>query len=92
MENEEVQQLIVSDPIKNKDGIKEFTSYTLQGSKIPEPVSRRYRDFDALRNKFLERWPGVFIPNIPHKKAIGSTDKEIVDLKFKQCSKNFRKY
>ena len=34
MENEDAQQLYVSDPIKNKDGIKEFTSYTLQGAKI----------------------------------------------------------
>jgi hypothetical protein len=91
MENEEVQQLFVSDPIKNKDGIKEFTSYTLQGSKIPEPVSRRYRDFDALRNKFLERWPGVFIPNIPHKKAIGSTDKEIVDLRIEMINRFLKK-
>ena len=69
MENEEVQQLFVSDPILNKDGVTQYTSYTLQGSKIPEPVSRRYRDFDALRKKFVERWPGVFIPNIPHKKT-----------------------
>ena len=91
MENEEVQQLFVSDQIKNKDGIKEFTSYTLQGSKIPEPVSRRYRDFDALRNKFLERWPGVFIPNIPHKKAIGSTDKEIVDLRIEMINRFLKK-
>ena len=91
MENEEVQQLFVSDPIKNKDGIKEFTSYTLQGSKIPEPVSRRYRDFDALRNKFLERWPGIFIPNIPHKKAIGSTDKEIVDLRIEMINRFLKK-
>jgi hypothetical protein len=91
MENEEVQQLFVSDPIKNKDGIKEFTSYTLQGSKIPEPVSRRYRDFDALRRKFLERWPGVFIPNIPHKKTVGSTDKEIVDLRIELINRFLKK-
>ena len=91
MENEEVQQLFVSDPIKNKDGIKEFTSYTLQGSKIPEPVSRRYRDFDALRRKFLERWPGVFIPNIPHKKTVGSTDKEIVDLRIEMINRFLKK-
>ena len=91
MENEDAQQLYVSDPIKNKDGIKEFTSYTLQGSKIPEPVSRRYRDFDALRRKFLERWPGIFIPNIPHKKTVGSTDKEIVDLRIEMINRFLKK-
>ena len=91
MENEEVQQLFVSDPIKNKDGIKEFTSYTLQGSKIPEPVSRRYRDFDALRRKFLERWPGIYIPNIPHKKTVGSTGKEIVELRIEMINRFLKK-
>ena len=91
MEKEEAQQLFVSDPVLNKESTISFTSYTLQGSKIPEPVSRRYRDFDALRNKFLERWPGVFIPNIPHKKAIGSTDKEIVDLRIEMINRFLKK-
>ena len=36
MENE-AQQLFVSDPVFNKEGVSGFTSYTLQGSKIPEP-------------------------------------------------------
>ena len=67
---EEVQQLFVSDPNLVKDGMTQFTSYKLQGAKIPEPINRRYRDFDALRKKFVERWPGVYIPNIPHKKKI----------------------
>ena len=91
MENEDAQQLYVSDPIKNKDGIKEFTSYTLQGAKIPEPLSRRYRDFDALRKKFVERWPGVFIPNIPHKKTVGATDKDIVDLRIEMINRFLKK-
>lgn len=56
MENE-AQQLFVSDPVFNKEGVSGYTSYTLQGSKIPEPLSRRYRDFDALRKKLVERWP-----------------------------------
>jgi hypothetical protein len=91
MENEEVQQLFVSDPILNKDGVTQYTSYTLQGSKIPEPVSRRYRDFDALRKKFVERWPGVFIPNIPHKKTVGATDKDIVELRIEMINRFLKK-
>ena len=88
MENEEKpQQLFVSDPIFNKEGVTGFTSYTLQGSKIPEPLSRRYRDFDALRRKLVERWPGVFIPNIPHKKTVGNTDKEIVGLRIEMINR-----
>ena len=75
------QPLFVSDPITNEDGIYSFISYTLQGSRLPEPLSRRYSDFDALRKKMLERWPGIFIPNIPHKKLIGNQDKEVVGLR-----------
>ena len=91
MENEEVQQLFVSDQILNKDGVTQYTSYTLQGSKIPEPVSRRYRDFDALRKKFVERWPGVFIPNIPHKKTVGATEKDIVELRIEMINRFLKK-
>ena len=91
MENEDAQPLFVSDPILNKDGVTQFTSYTLQGSKVPEPLSRRYRDFDALRKKFMERWPGVFIPNIPHKKTVGSTDKDIVGLRIEMINRFLKK-
>ena len=81
MENEEAPQLYISDPTTTKDKVSSYTSYKLQGTKIPEPLVRRYSDFDALRRKFMQRWPGVFIPNIPHKKTVGATDKDIVDLR-----------
>ena len=59
MEND-AQLLFVSDPIFIKEGVTGFTSYSLQGSKLLEPLSHnyRYRDFDALCKKLLERWPG----------------------------------
>jgi predicted nucleic acid-binding Zn-ribbon protein len=63
----------------------------MQGSKIPEPLARRYRDFDALRKKFVDRWPGVFIPNIPHKKTVGHTDKEIVELRIEMINRFLKK-
>ena len=91
MENEDAQQLFVSDPKTIKDGVTQYTSYTLQGSKIPEPLARRYRDFDALRRKFVDRWPGVFIPNIPHKKTVGHTDKEIVELRIEMINRFLKK-
>ena len=91
MENEAAQPLFVSDPVFNKEGVTGFTSYTLQGSKIPEPLSRRYRDFDALRRKFVERWPGVFIPNIPHKKTVGNKDKEIVGMRIEMINRFLKK-
>ena len=91
MENEDAQQLFVSDPKTIKDGVTQYTSYTMQDSKIPEPLARRYRDFDALRRKFVDRWPGVFIPNIPHKKTVGHTDKEIVELRIEMINRFLKK-
>ena len=91
MENAEQQSLFVSDPVFNKEGVTGFTSYTLQGSKLPEPLSRRYRDFDALRKKLIERWPGVFIPNIPHKKTVGNKDKEIVVMRVEMINRFLKK-
>ena len=55
MENEEEPEMYVCDPVKNKDGVKAYTSYTLKGSRVPVPLNRRYRDFDALRKKLVER-------------------------------------
>ena len=91
MEGEEHQNLFVSDPIFNKEGVTGFTSYTLQGTKLPEPLSRRYRDFAALRKKMVDRWPGVFIPNIPHKKTVGNKDKEIVGLRIEMINRFLKK-
>ena len=87
MESKETLQMYVSDPVENKETIGSHTSYTLQGARVPEPLQRRYRDFDALRRKLQERWPGIFIPNIPHKKTIGNKDKEIVDMRIEMINR-----
>jgi hypothetical protein len=59
----------VCDPVK-KDGIKSYVVYTIKVQGINEPIFRRYSDFFSLREKLTERWPGVFIPNIPPKKTV----------------------
>jgi hypothetical protein len=32
-------------------------------------MQRRFKEFDLLRHELVERWPGVFIPPLPPKKA-----------------------
>ena len=61
-------EIYVSNPQYIKEGVKGFTFYTLKGSHVHENLSRRYRDFDTLRKKMVERWPGIFIPKLPKKK------------------------
>ena len=63
-------EMYVSDPQYIKEGVKGFTFYSLKGTKVPEVLSRRYHDFDALRKKMVERWPGIYIPKLPNKKKL----------------------
>ena len=91
MEDVEEPEMYVCDPVKNKDGVKYYTSYTLKGSKVPEPLNRRYRDFDALRKKLVERWPGVFIPNIPHKKKVANKSQRIITMRVEMINRFLKK-
>jgi hypothetical protein len=61
--------MTVAKPLR-KDGIKDYIVYTVSTDKLGEPIYKRFSDFYALRQKLVERWPGVFIPNIPHKKMV----------------------
>ena len=85
--NFEDGDFFVTEPKTSKDGVTSFTSYTVKGKKVPEPVVRRYREFDCLRSKLVERWPGIFIPELPHKKTVGKNDKEVVDLTVEQINR-----
>jgi hypothetical protein len=68
-DTDEDAEVTVSDPIK-KDGFSSYIVYTVKTKSLKEPLYRRYNDFNVLRTKLLERWPGVYIPNIPPKKAV----------------------
>ena len=37
--------------------------------------SRRFREFNTLREVLLNRWPGIYIPALPEKKLVVSRDK-----------------
>lgn len=78
--------MYVSNPVQH-DGVIKFISYTLQGTDVQNGPSRRYSDFFALREKLLERWPGVYIPNIPPKKAVGNTGKKYIEKRIRLLNK-----
>lgn len=58
----------VSNPVKSGGHIK----YTVSGvdSDGPFEETRRFREFYALRNVLVQRWPGIYIPAIPEKKLV----------------------
>lgn len=73
--------MYVSNP-EIKDSMKKYVTYSLSGKAISGlKLSRRFSDFYALRKKLLERWPGVYIPNIPPKKAVGNLDDEVIKMR-----------
>ena len=88
---ETVPEMYVSDPKYIKEGVKGFTFYLLKGSHVPEAISRRYRDFEALRKKMVERWPGIFIPKLANKKKVGNKGKKISVIRVEMLNRFLKK-
>lgn len=59
---------------------KKYTDYEVSGQDKHGSFSvrRRYKEFNELRAKLVENWPGFFIPPIPEKKSTGNTDPTFV--------------
>jgi hypothetical protein len=53
------------------------------GQDLNDPITRRYSDFYSLREKLVERWPGVYIPNIPGKKVIKNTETKTINMRMR---------
>jgi hypothetical protein len=83
---EEDSDVTVLDPIK-KEGFSSYVVYTVKAKYLKDPLSRRYNDFHILRSKLIERWPGVYIPNIPPKKAVGNLESKIINYRMKILNK-----
>jgi hypothetical protein len=80
----------VSNPI-TKEGMRNFTMYTVECNLIKNIVYKRFSDFDSLRSKLLERWPGIYIPNIPKKKMTGNLDTALIEMRCKQLDSFVKK-
>ena len=57
-----------------------YVAYQLKGEDSLETFEgmRRYNEFYMLRNSLCARWPGLFIPGIPPKKAVGNKDVKFI--------------
>jgi sorting nexin-1/2 len=91
-------EIEVKNPCVAKDGAmsKKYIIYDVEGTDKDGnfKVKRRFKDFDELRTKLVESWPGILIPPLPEKKVQGNTDSEFVlerkgllDYFIKRCSK-----
>ena len=77
------KQLYLCDPQIQERGLLTYISYTLTGNLLPSSVLRRYTDFYNLREKLIERWPGVYIPYIPSKETLGTINYNNIDSRLK---------
>lgn len=78
--------MYVKDPVVN-DAMIKYVTYTLAGRSINQDhLIRRFSDFFALREKLVERWPGIFIPSIPPKKAVGNLEPKNVDHRMRKLN------
>ena len=71
---------MVSDPILI-EGIKSYVQYKVTGELVKEPIYRRFSDFYSLREKLVERWPGIYIPNLPPKLTVGNLEKKVIEMR-----------
>jgi sorting nexin-1/2 len=69
--------VLVTDPVKQGDGVGAYVSYKIQTKTTLEqykrPVSeviRRFRDFAWLHEKLVEKNKGVIVPPMPEKNAV----------------------
>lgn len=78
-------KIVVSEPQVFTDSNLPYVSYLVSGqdSKGPFSIRRRYRDFYLLREKLVERWPGLYVPPISSKKVQGNTEDKFVELRRK---------
>lgn len=74
---------IVNTITTNQSGGK-HTDYKVMGRWRDEQfiIIRRYKEFNLLRKRLEERWPGFYIPPIPPKKAYGKMDRYERDQDF----------
>ena len=63
------------------EGIKSYVQYRVTGDLLKEPIYRRFSDFYSLREKLVERWPGIYIPNLPPKVTMGNLEKKVIEMR-----------
>ena len=71
---------MVSDPLL-VEGIKSYVQYKVTGKLVKEPIYRRFSDFYSLREKLVERWSGLYIPNLPPKLTMGNLEKKVIEMR-----------
>ncbi|KAF7655508.1 hypothetical protein LDENG_00054990 [Lucifuga dentata] len=75
----------IDDPTKQSKfkGMKTFMSYGLTPTHTNTRVNRRYKHFDWLYDRLVERFPMISVPHLPEKQATGRFEEDFISKRRK---------
>uniref|UniRef100_A0A8C6STQ2 Sorting nexin 18b n=1 Tax=Neogobius melanostomus TaxID=47308 RepID=A0A8C6STQ2_9GOBI len=75
----------IDDPTKQTKfkGMKSYMSYGLTPSHTNVQVNRRYKHFDWLYARLVERFPVISVPHLPEKQATGRFEEDFISKRRK---------
>uniref|UniRef100_A0A673N537 Sorting nexin 18b n=1 Tax=Sinocyclocheilus rhinocerous TaxID=307959 RepID=A0A673N537_9TELE len=75
----------IDDPTKQTKfkGMKSYMSYGLTPSHTQNQVNRRYKHFDWLYARLVEKFPVISVPHLPEKQATGRFEEDFISKRRK---------
>ncbi|XP_012676648.1 sorting nexin-18b [Clupea harengus] len=75
----------IDDPTKQSKfkGMKTYMSYKLTPSHTQSQVQRRYKHFDWLYARLVEKFPVISVPHLPEKQAAGRFEVDFISKRRK---------
>ncbi|KAM9794277.1 sorting nexin-18-like [Syngnathus typhle] len=75
----------IDDPTKQTKfkGMKSYMSYGLTPTHTNVQVNRRYKHFDWLYARLVERFPVISVPHLPEKQATGRFEEDFISKRRK---------
>ncbi|XP_061762191.1 sorting nexin-18a isoform X2 [Nerophis ophidion] len=75
----------IDDPTKQTKfkGMKSYMSYKLTPTHTQDQVHRRYKHFDWLYARLVEKFPVISVPHIPEKQATGRFEEDFISKRRK---------
>ncbi|KAJ8286945.1 hypothetical protein GJAV_G00045190 [Gymnothorax javanicus] len=75
----------IDDPTKQTKfkGMKSYMSYRLTPTHTQSQVNRRYKHFDWLYARLVEKFPVISVPHLPEKQATGRFEEDFISKRRK---------
>ncbi|XP_036385591.1 sorting nexin-18-like [Megalops cyprinoides] len=75
----------IDDPTKQTKfkGMKSYMSYKLTPTHTQSQVNRRYKHFDWLYARLVEKFPVISVPHLPEKQATGRFEEDFISKRRK---------